>query len=458
MITTTVNGTNVAVTAILVAGALLVSGTAIADDAPISFKNQIAPILVEKCQACHGASEPKGGFQIGTFALLQKAGDSESPPIVIGKPDESEIYSLISTDDADSRMPKEADPLTGEQVALVKRWIAEGAKFDGPDPSAAMATYATRPPHPEPPAQYRRPIPITALAFSPNGAELATGGYHEIIIWSAADGTLLRRIKNVPQRVMDLCYSPDGSLLAVAGGAPGISGEVKAFEPGTGSLMKDFGSLADVAFRAVFSADGKKLAACGADRTIRIYDVASAAQERLIEDHADWVIDVAWSPDGSQIASASRDKTAKLFNAVTGDSVTTFPGHNEQVFGVSFGPDGKRVVSAGADKKLIAWKTDDGQKLADAGGFGREVLALIGTGDKYISACADHKVYQHRGEKLALHKAYDGLTDEVFSVAYHEPSQRIAAGSFTGEVRVWNAEDGQTVLSFIAAPGYQTAK
>jgi WD40 repeat protein len=158
------------------------------------------------------------------------------------------------------------------------------------------------------------------------------------------------------------------------------------------------------------------------------------------------------------LASASRDKMAKLFNAVTGDSVTTFPGHNEQVFGVAVSSDGKRVISAGADKKLLAWKSEDGQKAAEAGGFGREVLALIGQGDKLISACADGKVYQHRGDGLALHKAYEGLTDEVFSVAYHEATQRVAGGSFSGDVRIWNAEDGQTVLNFIAAPGYAPTK
>jgi hypothetical protein len=425
---------------------------------PVSFKNQIAPILVERCSACHAASEPKGGYQVGTFALLQKPGDSESPPIVAGKVDESWLVELISSDDPDSRMPKDADPLLPEQIGLVKRWIAEGAKFDGPDPSAALAAYAARPPHPDPPAQYRRPLPITALAFTPDGSQIAVGGYHEITIWSVADGALLRRIKGAPQRVMGLAYNADGSLLAVVGGTPGVSGEVKAFDTGAGVPVKDFAAMADVAFRAVFSPDGKKLAACGADRTIRIFDVASGAQDRIIEDHADWVIGLAWSPDGAQLASASRDKTAKLFNAVTGDSVTTFPGHNEQVFGVAVSSDGKRVISAGADKKLLAWKSEDGQKAAEAGGFGREVLALIGQGDKLISACADGKVYQHRGDGLALHKAYEGLTDEVFSVAYHEATQRVAGGSFSGDVRIWNAEDGQTVLNFIAAPGYAPTK
>ena len=51
-------------------------------------------------------------------------------------------------------------------------------------------------------------------------------------------------------------------------------------------------------------------------------------------------------------------------------------------------------------------------------------------------------------------KTYAGHTDAVFSVAYDPKTARVAGGSFNGEVRVWNAEDGSPVTTFIAAPGY----
>jgi WD40 repeat protein len=277
------------------------------DPAPVSFTKDVAPIFVKRCSACHGPPEVNGGYQVVTFSLLVKPGESELPSIMAGKPEESEVFNLISSADADVRMPKEADPLSAEQIALVKRWISEGAKYDGADPNATLASIVPSTAQPDPPETYRRPVPITALAFNADGSELAAGGYHEVTIWNATDGKLVRRIKNVAERVYSVAYSPDGALVAVAGGVPGQLGEVKLFNSADGKLVKELPTSADVVYRAVFNPAGTKLATGGADRAIRIFDVASGKQEILIEDHADWVVGLSWSPDGAKQAAARRD-------------------------------------------------------------------------------------------------------------------------------------------------------
>jgi len=439
---------------VLLSGHRAPAAEAPAAPAPVVFSKDIAPVLVKNCNACHGPREPKANFQVTSFQSLMKAGESGSASVTPGKPEDSELFNLISSTDKDSRIPKDGDALPTEQIALVKRWIAEGAKFDGPNPQAMLADIIPHTAQPDPPAAYRRPVPITAVAFSPGGEELAVSGYHEVSIWNVQNGALLRRIKNVAERVYGLNYSPDGKLLAVAGGMPGQSGEVKAFDPATGNLVKELGSSSDVIFRAVFNPAGTKLASAGADRTIRIFDVASQKQEKLIEDHADWVVGLAWSLDGKRLASASRDKTSKVFNAENGESVTTYSGHGDQVFGVAFSADGKHVFTSGMDKRIHAWTTDNGQKSATAPPFDREVLGLVAVGDKIIGCSADGTVRQFRGDGLAHFRTYTGNTDSVFAVAYHDGSKRVASGSFSGEIRIWNAEDGAIVTSFIAAPGY----
>jgi mono/diheme cytochrome c family protein len=435
---------------------LAVATRALAADAPppVSFSKDIAPLLLKKCQACHGSPEPKGGYQVSNYTLATKAGESEQPSITPGKPEESELFNLISSTEADTRMPKEADALSAEQIALVKRWIAEGAKYDGADPKAPLASIVPKMAAPDPPQAYRRPVPITAVAFSADGQELAVSGYHEVTVWNPANGALVRRIKNVGERVQSLAYSPDGALLAVAGGTPGQAGEVKLFKSADGTLVNELGSMGDVAYRAVFNPAGTKLAVAGADRSIRVFDVANGKQEILIEDHADWVVGLAWSPDGAKLASASRDKTSKLFNAANGESLMTYSGQGDQIFGVAFAADGKLIFTAGADKKIHAWNPDDGAKKGEIAGFGREVLGVITSADKIFSCSADKTVQQHRAEGLKPFKTYAGHTDAVFCVAYHPMTGRVAAGSFSGELRVWNAEDGAAVATFIAAPGY----
>lgn len=437
-----------------VATVCVFAAAALAEDAPVSFSKDIAPILANNCEACHSAAEANGGYQVSNYNVLLRAGDSEAPAVTAGKPEESELLTRISTEDESLRMPQESDPLPAEQVALVKRWIAEGAKYDAANPAAPLSAIMPKQAQPDPPETYRRPVPVSAVSLSHDGQEVAASGYHEVTIWNAASGALARRVKNVPQQVHAVDYNNDGTLLAVAGGTPGTFGEAKLFNPADGTLVKDLGAMPDVAFCAVFSPAGDKLAVGGADRTIRIYDVASGKQEILIEDHADWVVGLAWSADGKRLASASRDKTSKLFDATSGDSLVTYSGHGDAVFGVGFSGDGKLVFSAGGDKAIHAWNPEDGAKKAQVGGFNREVLALSTHEDKIFTGSADKRAQQHRGAEVKAFKVYEGSPDAIFAIDFHPGTGRLAAGNFAGEVRIWNAEDGAQVSSFVAAPGY----
>ncbi len=420
------------------------------DVAAVSFTKQVAPILLANCVACHGPQEPKGDYQLFSYETALK----DEAMITPGKPDESQLYLLITEADPEVRMPKEADALAQSDMALIKQWIEQGAKFDGPDPKAPLAQIVPKLPHPAPPEAYRVPIPVTAAAFHPAGTELAVGGYNEITIWNPADGTLLRRIKNVAQRTYGLAYNAAGTLLAAASGVPGQSGEAMLFDPASGSVVKDLVSLPDVAFDVAFNAAGDKLAACAADRSIRIFDVASGNQEVLIEDHADWVMAIAWSPDGTRLASASRDKTSKVFDAKTGDSQTTYPGHGEAVFGVAWNADGTQVITAGRDKKIHIWNPADGKLAGEIAGFGHDVYDVVFRAAGIFSCSADKSVRQHTADKREQVRIFAGHNDWVYTLAVHEGTKRLASGGFDGEVRIWNIDDGASVATFFAAPRY----
>ncbi len=421
---------------------------------PVSFTKQVAPLLLKKCLACHGQTQPKGGFQLHTFEHMLKPGDSTVASITPGKSGESELFRLISETDAKSWMPKEGDKLPDADIALIKRWIDEGAKFDSPDPKVTLASIVPTSYDPVPDA-YRVPVPITAVVYNPAGTELFVGGYNEITIWNPADGQLIRRIKNVPQRIYGLAFNNDGSILAVAAGTPGALGEIKLVNPANGEPIRVLSTMPDVAFGVAFNPAGDKVAGCGADRSIRIFDVASGKEERVIEDHADWVMGVAWSHDGTKLASASKDKTSKVFDIVKGESLTTYNGHGNTVFSVAFNADSSQVLTSGADRKIHAWAPADAKKVAEIAGYGNEVYQLVRNGDFLFSCAADNTARKHTVSARGQVHSYAGHGDWVFAISYHDGTKRLATGCFNGEVRIWNTEDGKEVFKFTAAPGHQ---
>jgi DNA-binding beta-propeller fold protein YncE len=420
---------------------------------PVSFKRDVAPLLLNNCLACHGPKKAEGGYRIDTFERATAAGDSTQAAFIAKQLEQSEAFRRITTTDKLERMPLDGDPLAPEQIDVLKRWLDEGAAFDGPDPKAALASYIPPPTHPAAPEAYRGTMPITAVEFTPDGSQLVVGGYHELHFYNPADGQLARRLANVGQRTYAIRYSPDGQLLAVACGAPGRLGEVRLFKPDTGELVRVLGMTSDVVFDCAFSPQGDRLATAAADGSVRVFNVADGAEQLSITSHSDWVFAVAWKADGSQLATASRDKTAKVFDAKTGDLLITFSAHNQPVRGVLFHPDGAEVYSSASDNKVQRWKIADAAKTSEIG-LGGEVYKLASAGEFFLTASAENKVRQFKAKEQQQVREFAGPKDWVLSAAMHVSTKRVAGGTFDGQVFVWNADDGAVVTSFYAAPGY----
>lgn len=106
---------------------LLAGPAAVAQEKPVSYKNDIAPIFAKACNECHNTKKKKGKLDMSTFADLLKGG-KKGKPWKDGEPDKSLLVEMIKGDKPE--MPEDGDPLKPEQVALIARWIKEGAKDD----------------------------------------------------------------------------------------------------------------------------------------------------------------------------------------------------------------------------------------------------------------------------------------------------------------------------------------
>lgn len=102
--------------------------------AGVSFKEQVAPWLISACGNCH-ITNRRGNFSLASYNDLMR-GPPEGTVIFAGSETGNRVVEVIESGD----MPRGGGRVAPEQLANLKRWIAEGAKFDGPDPTAPLAS------------------------------------------------------------------------------------------------------------------------------------------------------------------------------------------------------------------------------------------------------------------------------------------------------------------------------
>lgn len=449
---------------LLLATILSVAASARADEPPpVSFLKDIAPILNQNCVACHNPKKTESKYLITNFSAFTKGGAVGEGFTVVPKDAEGSYLVELVRPDGEPRMPYKQDPLKPDQIALIERWINEGAKYDGADPEEDWTALIRKTTTVAVPETYPVAVPVTAVAFSPDGSEIATSGYHEVNFWKTADGSLSRRLPGLGERVYDVAFSPDGKWMATASGNPGQSGSAKLWiaEPNGGKLVRDLVETEDVVYAVAFSPDSSMVAAAGADRAIHLFKTATGEDLATIEDHADWIYDVAFSPDGKRLVTASRDKTSKVFDVEKKESLVTFPGHAQPVYSALFTSDGKQVLSAGEDKLIRIWEPDnDGKQVRQIAGFGGFVfqVALAPDGKLGVASSADKTVRVFEPASGKILRTLAGNTDYVYSAAISKDGKTVASGSWNGEVHLWNLSDGKPLQTILAAPGLKPAE
>ncbi len=114
---------------------------------PVDFNAEVKPIFNKKCITCHGGVRRKADFSLLFRSEALGKTESGKPAIVPGHPEKSEMIRRISLKDPEDRMPYKHEPLTPEEIDILKRWIKEGAKWG--DHWAYVPVKPVEPPKPK---------------------------------------------------------------------------------------------------------------------------------------------------------------------------------------------------------------------------------------------------------------------------------------------------------------------
>ncbi len=439
---------------------------------PVSFIRDVAPVLKEHCFTCHDAKKKAGKYDMTTFASLLAGG--ENKVIVAGQPGESDVHALMVTSDPRRMPPRDkGTAVPREQVEIVRQWIAEGAKPDaGLDPNADLVVELRRRWSPPlPPKEYRATVPVSAIAFTPNGKHVIVGGQHELTVWDTATGKLVKRLRTRTERAYGLAFLNNG-LLAVAGGRPGLEGDLRIYDiTGSGEsldgvhdrkvLVTHLFDTDDAILCLTISQDGTRLAAGGTDRLVRVWDVSTTTTPKLeqtIDNHTDWVLGCCFTPDGKYLFTASRDKTAKVWDLARKESLHTISEHQSIVYGVAAKADSSEGYSVGADKLLRTWPVAaNGKPLKSTANHGDEIYSIVASPAKNLlfTASADRTVRSWEAmEKFPQSKRFEGLKAAATALAVSGDGSLVAAGTGDGEIRIWKTADAALLTTFCSCPGF----
>jgi WD40 repeat protein/serine/threonine protein kinase len=217
--------------------------------------------------------------------------------------------------------------------------------------------------------------PCFALAYSPDGKRLASGGVDRSVrVWEAETGKQVFALGEHTGTVNSVAFSRDGRRLVSASGGlrvnlrgpgelnplnlpsddPQAVPDVKVWDAATGKELLTL-SLPHRPNAVAISPDGEVIATALQDNTARVYDATTGKEIRALRGHTRSLFGVAFSPDGHRLVTGGgSDESVKLWDAKTGEEIMTLSRGDDAVRSVAFSPDGHKIVAA-SDIDVKVW-------------------------------------------------------------------------------------------------------
>ncbi len=276
---------------------------------------------------------------------------------------------------------------------------------------------------------------VEALAFSPDGKILASGGGSfdpKIRLWDMRTGDEIRTLKGHNTRVLALAIAADGQTLA----SGSDDSTLNFWNLKTGDLSYRFMEPASNIMSLAISPNGQTLVSGGLDG-LKVWDAIKQRPVTTLLPYES-VYSVAISPNNLLLASGSKDATVKVWNLASGELLATLKGHTQPVSALAFTPDSKTLVTASYDASIKMWDIQTGQLAGSLLGHDSQINSLAMRPDGKILASAGQDgigIWDLKSRKLI--NKFPGHSDWVQSLAFSPDGQMLASGGYDRTVKIW---------------------
>ena len=422
---------------------------------PVDFERELLPVFRKNCLACHNKTTSKAGLILETPQDIRQGSDS-GKVIVPGHAGDSLLLKVAAHLDKPIMPPRnnkvEAGDLSSVELALLQLWIDQGAT--GEVHGASEIAWQTLPPGLQ---------PIYSVALSPDGQFAACGRANQIFIYHLPTRELVTRLTD-PQLLASggagrpgvahrdfvnaLAFSPDGQWLASGGYR-----EIKLWRRPRDAKKFTLPHPASRAVLTVATSPDERWAATGDDQgVIELWNLATGQSLHHLAGHQGAMSALQFSPDNSRLASAAADHTIRLWDCATGRQLlqaTTLADINA----LAWLPGEGQLLSGSADAVIRLWFADvirgDLRPLREFRGHEGSVTALAtwpGEPTQFLSASGDGTVrFWDLNEGKVLRQIKSG--GPVLALAVRRDGQRLATAGLNQSPKLWDAKEGKEIAT-----------
>jgi WD40 repeat protein len=303
---------------------------------------------------------------------------------------------------------------------------------------------------------------VNAVAVSPDGKWAATAGATSeakedgnIRIWDLASGKLIGLMPQKTAPVHALAFSPDGKTLVSGGDELVRHWDLSVLGKGEVALFVRekavFNHGRATVLALAFDKDGRTLASAGTDKNVILWDAATPQRKQILKEHTGPVHALVFSSDGKTLVSAGADAQIVLWDADAGKKRQAIKTDYQSIAALALAPDGVTLASGGVESKggvelgtIRFWVLDTAKetdKPIQHGGAVRALAFQPGNSKlTIVSGGSDHVIRAFDAKTGAQVHRWLGHLGAVNALAFAKNGDTLVSGSIDSTAKAWNPQ------------------